>query len=313
MKKVLTKSVGVLLILLILITSFVGCVNPEVDGGEQAKDENNQSNNVGGESGDGETNQGDESTDNNIGEGNENTDKNPDDNNIGEENGNGDGTEHTHIYEWVTDIEPTYTTPGVKHKECDCGDKTEDNTVAERLIHSDELTDGAIDPSMYTHEIFNSFSELNDFCSGNKEKLGGAFVCLDLLSAKDDGISVQTQYAPPPYAFDYEEEKDDKYINSKLITYYELYIKELGTDTDINEDVPYHSITLELISTVSQQLEGNITYEFFRYNDSKTMWNYVVRIYSDNRCIAEMYYYIGLDINREWIASFLDEYIITMD
>lgn len=39
------------MILLILIISFVGCVNPEVDGGEQAKDENNQSNNVGGESG----------------------------------------------------------------------------------------------------------------------------------------------------------------------------------------------------------------------------------------------------------------------
>ena len=294
MKNILTKSVGVLLILLMLLSALAGCVNPEIDGGEQTGGENEAGENSGGD----------------HGEKDENTDENPD-NNIGDENnGESDNTEHIHSYEWVTDVEPTYTTPGVKHKECACGYKTEENTVAERLIHSEKITDGAIDPSLYTYEMFNSFFDLREFFSANKEKLEGEFICLDLSSAKDDGIHVQSQYAQSPYIFDYEEEKDGKYINSNLITYYDLYVKELGTDTDINEDVPYHSITLELVSTASEPSEGKLDYEFFQYNDGKTMWNYIVKIYSDGSCIAEMYYYTGLDIDREWIASFLDEYVI---
>ncbi|MBR2850002.1 MAG: hypothetical protein IKJ25_03565 [Clostridia bacterium] len=95
MKNYFKKSVGVLLILFILLSALSGCVNPEVNDGDHAGGENNSG---------GETNQG------------------------SEENGNGDNTEHTHFYEWVTDIEPTYTTPGVKHKECECGDKIEENT-----------------------------------------------------------------------------------------------------------------------------------------------------------------------------------------
>lgn len=106
MKKYFKKSVGVLLILFILLSALSGCVNPEVNDGDHAGGENNSG---------GETNQG------------------------SEENGNGDNTEHTHFYEWVTDIEPTYTTPGVKHKECECGDKIEENTEIPK-----KKTDGGV-------------------------------------------------------------------------------------------------------------------------------------------------------------------------
>lgn len=91
MKNILTKTTGVILILIILLSTLIGCVNPDADQGES-------------------------------GNGQEGENSSP---------------EHTHSYEWVTDIEPTYTTPGTKHKECACGDKIEENTeipIKEKII-----------------------------------------------------------------------------------------------------------------------------------------------------------------------------------
>ncbi len=97
MKSIVKKSVGVILVLLILLTTLAGCVKPNVDNEKQPSKENDN--------------------------GSENSEGNN-----GEDNKNDNITEHTHIYEWVIDIEPTYITPGIKHKECACGDKTEENT-----------------------------------------------------------------------------------------------------------------------------------------------------------------------------------------
>ena len=49
------------------------------------------------------------------------------------------------------------------------------------------------------------------------------------------------------------------------------------------------------------------------YNDEKTIWNYYVKIFSGDICVAELYYYTGLDLDKEWFASFLNEYIIKID
>ena len=83
MKSILIKSAGVILILILLFSTLVGCVPPVEP-------------------------------------------------------------EHTHSYEWVTDIEASFDASGYKHKECECGHIIEENTeipadksvntVSEKLI-----------------------------------------------------------------------------------------------------------------------------------------------------------------------------------
>lgn len=185
----------------------------------------------------------------------------------------------------------------------------EENTVADRLIHSENITEGIVDPSLFTYKSFANLTDLNVFCDQHSKMLEGTFLCLDLSYAKEDKIHVQTGLSSDIYAFDYKEEKNNKYYDSKLTTHYSFYSEELGTDTDIYMDVPYHSMTLDFISLPQNSIEEDLQYEFYRYSDEKVIWNHLIKIYSGENCIAYVYYYTGLDISREWVVSFLNEYI----
>ena len=221
---------------------------------------------------------------------------------------------HIHNNVWVIDVAPTYTSSGVKHMECDeCGFKSKENTIIYRLISDEEIYDGAIDPSWGTDASFKTLADLDSFCKENKEKLEGSFLCLDLSSASEDGIQIKNPYDYPSYVFDYESEKDGKYVNSILVTDYNFYSQELGTDTDINMDVLAHSLTLKLYSYPQTKIKENLRYEFFSYKSEKLMWNYVAKIYSGDTCVAYMYYYTRLDIEHEWLVSFLDKYIVVIN
>ena len=82
MKSILIKSAGVILILILLFSTLMGCV-PPVE---------------------------------------------PDDNVT---------PEHTHIFSWVIDTAPTYTRSGIKHRECKCGEKANENTIMDAVDIND--------------------------------------------------------------------------------------------------------------------------------------------------------------------------------
>jgi Zn ribbon nucleic-acid-binding protein len=225
-----------------------------------------------------------------------------------------DESEHIHNNSWVIDVEPTYTSSGIKHMECNvCGYKSKENTVVDRFISNEEINDGVIDPSMGSCVRFDDFDELDSFCKQNENNLEGSFLCLDLSSAGEEGIFIHEPFTYSTYTFDYEEKNDDKYVNSRLVSDYEFYSEELGSDTDVNEDVLYHSMTLKFISNPQIRIENELRYEFFSYKSEKKMWNYVIKIYDGDNCVAHMYYYTKLDIEREWLVSFLDKYIVRID
>ena len=200
-----------------------------------------------------------------------------------------------HSFEWIVDIEPTYTTSGLKHKECDkCGHKIDEGTVIEQLNTS------------LLQKAFYDSTQLCDFYNENTGKPEGGFLFIDLSIAEENRIYVQNPFGDPLYFLAYEGE-NGTISNPTLITYYTIYSEELGSDTD--EDVLYHSFTLKMVSTPQNSFSKEMIYEFLPYEKQGEMWNYIVKIYSENECVAEMYYYTILDIDREWMISFLSEYI----
>ena len=220
---------------------------------------------------------------------------------------------HSHKFTWVIDVEPTYLSPGVQHKEClICGYKTDENTVIQRNMYNEVIYEEVVDPTLPGMKSFNSANELKKFMSDNEEKLDGSFIYLDLSDAKENGIHIPFT-SPPAYTFEYKEGKGGCYTNARLITWFELYVEELGTDTDIEYDVPYHSISLYLVSNECADEIKDLSFEFYKYSNSHEKWNYVVKINNQNGvCIADMYYYTGLEIDREWIVSFITQKMETI-
>ena len=96
------------------------------------------------------------------------------------------------------------------------------------------------------------------------------------------------------------------YIDSWMSSEIKFYAEELGTDTDINMDVPGHSMTLELISLPQKRIGRYLRYEFYSYDSDK----HIVKIYSGNVLVAYMNYFTGLDISQEWLISFLNDYLV---
>ena len=238
MKNILTKSVGVLLILLMLLSALAGCVNPEIDGGEQTGGENEAGENSGGD----------------HGEKDENTDENPD-NNIGDENnGESDNTEHIHSYEWVTDVEPTYTTPGVKHKECACGYKTEENTEIPALDAPEELNSEeselvatlieylhnlSVDHDMITKTLADKINDIK----GGKQPLqvvidpsSRYFVCAYYEGKIRDEYAMCFENAHKYVWVKYEtiEEIPERYYDKNIVTIFQInratYVKDILSD-----------------------------------------------------------------------------------
>ena len=167
--------------------------------------------------------------------------------------------------------------------------------------------DEIVDPTLPGMKSFNTANELTKFMSDNKEKIGGSFIYLDLSDAKENGIHIPFT-SPPAYTFEYKEGEGGCYTNARLTTWFELYVEELGTDTDVEYDVPYHSISLYLVSNECADEIKDLSFEFYKYSNSHEKWNYVVKINNQNGvCIADMYYYTGLEIDREWIVSFITQ------
>ena len=215
-----------------------------------------------------------------------------------------------HSYSWVIDIDPTYTAPGIKHKECSaCGDKINENTAVDRLIHEEKI-DEAIDPSLFTCENFKNVSQIYNFYSQNQEKIGGKFIYFD-TSLIDKKIHVIAQEGFSPYfSFDYREEKNGLFVDSRMISYFSFYSEELGTDTDINKDVMYHSMTFYMISTVYEHPIDNMEFEFYSSTEKGKKWDYMIEVYNGELCIAKIFYNTGLDVSPEWIVELLYDCVL---
>ena len=90
----------------------------------------------------------------------------------------------SHNLDWTVDTEPTYSAPGYKHKECTvCGYIIDENTVIERLLHeeviySDEVSDG-VNGEISSFAKFEDYSELEAFYCANKDKIQANIYCIN--------------------------------------------------------------------------------------------------------------------------------------
>ena len=276
MKNTVKKFIGVVLVLLIILSSFSGCINNSVFHSHDYKLKSN------------ETHHFKECSCGEI----------------------ADMAEHT--LEWVVDLEPTYSRPGIQAKKCEgCEYDTNERITTERLLHEGVITDEMVDPSLGTSEGFSNQHELQTFYNENKDKLNANFLYLNTIFNEDEGLHIEWP-DKVSYYLNYESENNNQFTDCRITTYAGIYSEELGTDTDITMDVPYHSITLNLVSNEFYTEVDDIYFEFHSFNNIKYTWDYVVKIYSDNDCIGYLYYCSGLDINREWLAAFLLENLMVL-
>lgn len=221
----------------------------------------------------------------------------------------------SHNLDWTVDTEPTYSAPGYKHKECTvCGYITDENTVIERLLHEEVITSRIIDndSSMYTQKSFNNQNELLNFCKDNSEKINSAFLCINASSNIDEGIYVVLEDYSVSYIFSYDDEwynifqdnyEPDIYNNPLITVSFDIYSEELGSC--ITDDGLYISISFFMRFGRIDNESSTPTFEFFKFNDGKSAMDNLIRVYDGNECVGEIFYYTELDINREWIVNYL--------
>ena len=275
MKKLIKKSLGILLVLFSVLSCFNGCVNGSTFHTHNFK-------------------------------------QNADETRHFKECECGEVTDIAeHTFEWITDSEPTYSSPGYKHQECStCGYKAEENAVIERLLHDELVVDGMVDPTIGTFEHFSSVSDARAFYNSNKKEIASSFICIDSEFSSSSDISIE-YLKKVIYCFDYTN-LDGKKDYCKLITDIGIYSEELGTDTDLSYDAPYHSITFKLISYKYSGEINDLRFEFYEYSSDSNIWNYIIEVYNGNNLIGHIYYYTGLEINREWISSFLTKNLFVL-
>ena len=157
-------------------------------------------------------------------------------------------------------------------------------------------------PVPITSITFNNGNELEEFIK-NHENVN-KWVYMNEIIKNNETINVYNK----SYSFNYDEEKDGKYINQYITISFALYSEKLGTDTG-DEDVLYHSISF-LINIRPNDLKDNISYKFCKYSNNENMYNNVVLICSGDNVIGEAYYYTKLDVTKNWITDFLNENLL---
>lgn len=218
-----------------------------------------------------------------------------------------------HILDWVIDVEPTYTAPGYKHKECSvCGYKTEENTLIEITLDAP-----AIDPSPATRKSFATKSQLLDFFERNDSKIEKAFLCFDAHSDLEKGlINLDELIHKPLYWFDYDAENDEEFENPLIIVSFGLLIDEFSQPTD---EIPVGGTSPTLVFHMQfYAFEGYEDYElkFYEYDDPNSTMEQVIEITSGAECLGRIYYYQefeGDEISKEWIEGYIKENIFVIN
>lgn len=214
-----------------------------------------------------------------------------------------------HAFEWVVDSEPTYTAPGYKHKECDtCGYKTEENTVIGNVLDVP-----GIEPTPITSKSFVNYDDLKSFYNENREKINTSFLFINAVSDSERGIYiVNEQRELVKYTFEYDRESDGHYVNPYIVTNFSVYSTDLGTDTNVELDIPYHSFTLEFISKGCNQEITDLRFEFADWTDPGSIWERVVYVYDGSKLIGRGYLSFSLEISDDWFADYFTDYLFVL-
>lgn len=212
-----------------------------------------------------------------------------------------DSAEHT--FSWVVDSKPTYTAPGYKHKECaSCTYTTDENTIIERLIHTDGFNNG-LTIDLPNDKTFDSKEKLVDFYEEEKNKINYSFLCMDASSEPENGI--YTTLSPfTHYRFRYGEETEDEYTTPFIVISYGIYSSELGPVFDEAVDGVESAGFLMYFYGIDSDVDS-YQIEFYENDDPQSAFNFVVQIMSGDGCIGTIFYSTDVYISREWMADYL--------
>ena len=208
-----------------------------------------------------------------------------------------------HNFEWIIDSEPTYTASGYKHKECtNCTYKTDENTIIERLIHTDGFDD-RLTIDLPNKKTFANKEKLVEFYEEQKSKINYSFLCMDASSEPENGI--YTTLSPfNHYSFHYSEETEDEYTTPFIVISYGIYSNELGPIFDEAVDGVESASFLMYFYGIDSPVDS-YQIEFYEIDDPKSAFDFAVQIMSGDICIGTIFYSTDVYINREWMADYL--------
>ena len=286
MKNIFKKSMGVVLVLLISLSSFSGCINNLVFHAHNYKLQSN------------ETEHFKECSCGEI----------------------KDSAKHT--FDWIIDSEPTYTAPGYKYEECaDCGYRTGDSIVTDRLVHEDEMTkEGCIFPTKSVKETKTCYgcSEFVDFYEKNKNEIKDEFLCFNATSNEEDGIYILdeiVQLRGALYQFAYEGDESNNYLNSYITVSFKMYSSELGSHTDGSDYVgTAASIAFRMNFYKTVENINSCEFVFHKYYDTDSIYDNIIKIYFNSICVGEIFYLTDstVYVSKEWIVDYLKEYLFVL-
>ena len=211
-----------------------------------------------------------------------------------------DSEEHT--FDWIIDSEPSYNEPGLKHRECSACAYKEENTIIERLIHTDGFNNG-LTIDLPNQKSFNSKEKLVEFYEEQKNKINYSFLCIDVSSEPENGIYT-TLSSLNHYRFHYGEETEKNYTNPYIVVSYGIYSNEWGPTLDAEVD-GVESVGFLMYFYGIDSAVDSYQLEFYENNDPESTLNFVVQIMSGDVYVGIVFYSTDVYINREWIADYL--------
>lgn len=276
MKKLIKKSLGILLVLFSVLSCFNGCVNGSTFHTHNFKQKTDETRHF-------------------------------------KECECGEVTDIAeHTFEWIIDSEPTYTAPGYKHKECtDCGYKTEENTIIERLIHSEGFNNG-LTVDFHNKTNFTDKEKFIEFYESQKEKIGYSFLCMDISSEPENGI-YKTLVPFQNYYFYYNDETENNYTDPCVVIYYGIYSEEWSPIYSEIVDGGRTTVAFSMYFYAVDNFTEGYRFEFYEKNDPNSVWDYVIQITSGDICVGTVFYSTDVYINREWIVDYLSRNLFVLN
>ena len=213
----------------------------------------------------------------------------------------GDITDHApHTLNWVIDKEPTFTEPGYKHQECECGYKLEE-IVSDRLLGEEISSSDMLEPTSKHYDRFNSKEEFNAFFTSCHKWLNRSFLCFDTSS---EVIELKYRLMSDVNSSSY------KIVNPHLIVSLKLYTRDILTSVD---DASENNGTVTFLMDFYEFDEGDEDYKFtfHEYDNPQNNMQYLIKVFHGTECVGRIYYRVSSsrDIGREEIASYLSAHL----
>lgn len=205
-----------------------------------------------------------------------------------------------HTLDWVIDKEPTFTEPGYKHQECECGYALE-KIVTDRLLGEEISSSDMLEPTSKLYDRFNSKKEFNAFFTSCHKWLNRSFLCFDTSS---EVIELKYSLMSDVYSSSY------KIVNPHLLVSLKLYTRDVITSVD---DASGDNGTVTFFMDFYEFDEGDEDYKFtfHEYDNPRNNMQYLIKVLHGTECVGRIYYRVSSsrDIGREEIASYLSAHL----